>query len=388
MSPTFRVVERGRASEADELIAGLLPRTGVALLVGQSTVGKSFFALMLAAAVATGKSVTSVAGTSCGQSLHSGATIYVAGEGVSGLGARIAACEAAYSGGVGLPITPVELGDTRLMGERSGDLKLVVEKHHGGTVDARGKVRLIVFDTLISTFQIRDENSNAEMQSVLDALRAYAALFDCLVLATVHPGKGRGARRQGVRGASATFNGADVVLSLSKFRDGRRWLSVVKMRDGATVGQQLHYEIVPVGHSAFMRPLAARVSIGDTESATPMRALAMLSVIERAWASSPVQLVNFLDQLQPAATVSEIVHAYVSLDAKRAREDGRPATKPDTLRKRIERALPQLVEATYVEKIEIEGTSYYVACSGGQTEDADKPPPPPPPPLATPAPTA
>ncbi|TPL00490.1 AAA family ATPase [Mesorhizobium sp. B2-4-14] len=380
----IRVIDReakAEAGDADCLFSDYLPRKGVALLFGRSGVGKSFWALLLATCLATGRHAA-IPPRVAGNEHHEfakpaklGATIYIAGEGAEGLPHRIKACEQALraeasSGpgvdeGVVLPILPIGIAQLRLNAAEQvfGIWQKANEQIQRGATHGL-PVRLIVIDTLIACFNVRDENSNSEMQGVISALRRYAERFDCLVLAIAHPGKGRGARRQGVRGASALANGADVIFSLERSRNARRRITVVKMRDSATERQTFDFELVSIAASAVMRPVAGDVVregvAPEDKSSLSELSMELLSVIERACESSSVTLENFLGQKVKAANLAQIERAWVAINSERARTEDAEPTKANTLRKRAERGLPTLIEAALIEKTTRESSTYYL----------------------------
>ena len=136
------------------------------------------------------------------------------------------------------------------------------------------------------------------------------------------------------------------------------------MRDSAAEGKTFDFELVSIASSAVMQPVAGdgvRESVAPEDgSSLSKSSMELLSVIERACDNSPVTLKNFLGQNVNAANLAQIERAWVAIHSDRAKTKDVQPTKGNTLRKRAERRLPNLIEAVLIEKAVHEGSAYYL----------------------------
>lgn len=215
------------------LVKGLLPKAGIAELAGQSGAGKTFLALDLAAAVATGEAWF-------GHKVLRGGVAYLAAEGEGDLPARREALKAKGPGfGSKLPLAWTGLACNLLDAEAR---KAVIARLRGVairfTAEHGAPLRLVIVDTLAAAFAVKDEDSNAEMARVAGTLREIADALGCLVVAVHHVGKNLDA---GSRGATSLPAAMDAVLIATAKTDevtgkltGDRTLALRKCRQGPT----------------------------------------------------------------------------------------------------------------------------------------------------------
>jgi RecA-family ATPase len=191
------------------LVKNLLPETGVGLLSGQSGTYKSFVAIKLAGAIATGQSFA-------GHAIkRQGAVLIFASEGAGELPIRLEALSEAEHGGRVLPIfycgAGVRLLDRTSVARVIATAKAVAEDAQRGY---RLPLVLIQFDTVIAAAQFAksgDENDAAVGQKLMTALGEISRATSTFVLGIDHFGK---APETGTRGTSAKEAAADVVLTL------------------------------------------------------------------------------------------------------------------------------------------------------------------------------
>ena len=199
------------------LIDGVLSRPSAAVLVGATGTGKTFTALGMAAAVATGQPWL-------GRAVHAGPVLYVVGEGASGLDARMAAWEHAWNHDVLVPdhrlrflVQPGSLLGRLAWAELAA---LAVELH----------CVLVVIDTLSSVMYDADEVKDAP--GITRRLADLAAAIDGTALLVHHPGWSDAGR---VRGGSQLEANVDEVLVLASPAEGSDVVTLTqkKVKEGA-----------------------------------------------------------------------------------------------------------------------------------------------------------
>ena len=191
----------GRNPLSRMLIKGWLPRSGVALISGQSRVGKTFLAIDLAGAIAT-------KGTFFGRpAREQTGVLFILGEGASTMEPRLEALRLTKFGELDaakLPIGWVEVSRPKALGQEIEEAAAEILARFGV------RLGLVVIDTLAAVFNVPDENDPKSGH------RHYA-----------EPPKARGRQRlpscwrkplrknaeAGVRGSSAWTASADVVLA-------------------------------------------------------------------------------------------------------------------------------------------------------------------------------
>ncbi len=197
-----------------------IPAVGVGILSGPSYSGKTFVALDIARALGGntpffGKMPDEV-----------GASIVLAGEGLSGMRKRLAGLKADTP----LPIagrSAVGISDGETFNGVIADLlaKAKAMKSHYGV-----PLRLVVIDTLSSVGLVEDEVDNSEMARAIAKLSQFAEAMHCAVVIVHHPS----ANGKSERGATAIFNNADFVLRIEResLEDPIRVLHLAKLKEG------------------------------------------------------------------------------------------------------------------------------------------------------------
>lgn len=246
------------------LIAGVLERDTYAVLRGRDASFKSFVALDWALSLATGTPWL-------GRPTEVGRVLYIAGEGVHGIGKRKRAWEADH----GRDVDPYAFVVRRaaLNMHRPGpaftDLLRRVEQ---------GAFTLVVVDTLRRVAGAADGNGS-DMAAVVDNLdRIKQATADGTVLALAHTDKGD----NDTRGYSGIEDDADTVWH-AKRPDGdeRFTLELTKQKDGPD-GLTLDLQVEPAHDSLVIRSAFALLSekVGSSEQ-TILNVLAESSADEK-----------------------------------------------------------------------------------------------------------
>lgn len=218
-----------------ELVEGMLPEVGVALLSGQWGMFKTFTAIDLAHAVMSG---TSFAGR---PPPRRGGVLFVAAEGAKYVCSRLQGVKQAKALD-GLPLHPAPFAWIESCPALNSDEALTTLVTLAKAADRNLRKRfdlplaLIVIDTLSAAAMFRDANDTAENQRVMTTLAKLADTMGALVLAVDHFGKDP---TTGTRNSSAKEAAADAVLALIGKRStegsvSETKLSIRKYRDGET----------------------------------------------------------------------------------------------------------------------------------------------------------
>jgi hypothetical protein len=246
-SPIIPVLWDGDASpnKTKWLVRDLIPFGSVGLMVGESRAGKTFLALNLAQALSKGDTFLT-------KRARAGGTLYVAAEAPGTIPGRLRAArlgplecfldETGNDKGTGQEPSPLciaTLSKVPALLTDGGQGQLIAT-----AIDVSDEMRgrfdlplsLIVIDTMLAAFDIRDWNDPGETRRIMSTLSLVAEKTGTVVLGVHHHGKDVS---RGAAGSYALTAAADFVLSV--FADvetdgvvsGRR-VSLTKLRDGPT----------------------------------------------------------------------------------------------------------------------------------------------------------
>ena len=234
------------------LVKKLLPETGVALLSGRSSSGKTFVALHLAQCIATDKPFA-------GRMIkRKGGTLFMAAEAAGDIPIRLQGLGAAPSSTKQAPLPFTWVDDVPTI-SKPGALNRLVEiarEAEGGMRKKFGlPLALIVVDTMAAAAGFLDENDSANAQSVMNVLHQLTRATGALVMVIDHYGK---SDKGGTRGSSAKEASADAVLVLVAPNDSgaQHTMTISKLRSGAK-GTEFGF---------WLR----EVRLGDDEDGEPM----------------------------------------------------------------------------------------------------------------------
>lgn len=233
------------------LVKGLVPKTGMGVLYGESGAGKTFITLELLLTLARGvpwhgRRVNEPVGV-----------LYVSAEGNSALRDRFQAYEKYHQ--VSLKDLPLRVV-TAPVNLRSDDSRRVIEACRY-LEDQGTPIGLIVFDTLNRTMGGGDENSPVDMGEYLDAISKITSLVNAFTLVIHHSGKNIA---KGARGHSSLRAAMDLELEV-KANGDQQILTVTKSRDGET-GIEFAYkrEIISLGLDEDLESIQSCVAVpGD-----------------------------------------------------------------------------------------------------------------------------
>jgi hypothetical protein len=228
-------------------VRGVLPAKGLAALFGPSATGKSFLALYLAAAIASGERWFSCR-------VKAAPVLYICLEGEAGLSLRVQAWEA-HNGkklpdGIRMIVQPFKLTDPSNVRELAA---LIPEN------------TVVFIDTLNRAAPESDENSSKDMGQILEAAKLLQSVIQGLVVLIHHTGKDSS---KGLRGHSSLFAAMDACIEVSRTEDGRQW-KVAKSKDGADGGSNsFDLEVVELGTDEFGDSITSCVVVRVDDSTT------------------------------------------------------------------------------------------------------------------------
>lgn len=182
------------------LVKDMIPAQSFTAIYGKSGAGKSFFAMYLAAMIASGREAF-------GADVEQGAVVYLALEGGSGLRRRRDALMKVY----GLPgDLPVHFVRSQMnLRSTLDDLTALVDAINAAQI----KPSVIFIDTLARAFAGGEENSSSEMMQFVSVLAALQEALGCAVCVVHHSGKDE---TRGMRGSSALLAAVDAELELTR----------------------------------------------------------------------------------------------------------------------------------------------------------------------------
>jgi hypothetical protein len=204
------------------LIHGILPRKAFTALYGPPGSFKSFIALDMAEAIATGRPWMG------NEVEKQGAVLYICGEGFGGMGARIKACQIHHSTPKGAPIYVIRHQlNLRSSAEDFNALMMAVVQ----LVETTGiEFQLLIIDTLARAFGGGNENDSDAMGSFITSMGKIQEFLACALMVLHHSGKDLA---KGLRGHSSLLGAVDTQLEILRFEDQAKGIiSLTKQKDG------------------------------------------------------------------------------------------------------------------------------------------------------------
>jgi KaiC/GvpD/RAD55 family RecA-like ATPase len=187
-----------------EIVEGIIPEAALGVVYGEPGCGKSFWAMDVAAAVATGKPFAGVHAT------EPGAVFYCAMEGSRGARNRVAALR--QSGR--LPDTaPLAMLFRPVNLLTPGEPEALIAAIKAAVAERGETPRLVVLDTLARAMAGGDENSGQDMGEAVKAADAIKDATGATVILVHHSGKDT---NKGGRGHSSLRGAADCEIELTR----------------------------------------------------------------------------------------------------------------------------------------------------------------------------
>lgn len=225
-----------RPRHPDWLVSGVMERGSFGLLFGDPGAGKSFLALAWSLAVATGQDWL-------GKPVQRGSVVYIAGEGFSGMGRRVAAWSAHNEAHMdGVPLYVSQYGEDFLDADEMSETVELLKR-------VPKPISLIVVDTLARATPGMNEDRANEVVAFVQACDNLRAEFGAAVLVLHHSPHSDKSRAKG----SVALKGAvDFEAGLMRTsEDGVVRLTCTKMKDGEPFADTfLRFQPVDVGDGA------------------------------------------------------------------------------------------------------------------------------------------
>jgi len=225
--PVLSIADLYAMPPAQWLIDGVIAQKELTVLYAPPGEGKTFLALDFALHVAAGRDWND-------HTVKGGRVLYIAGEGVSGLPARVKAWHAHNS------CDPVEsffiLPQTVEMVDDEAMFRLT------NTIREMGEFDLIVIDTVARALAGAEENSATEMGKFIAACGRLQTDHNASVLGIHHSGKDVA---KGMRGSSSLLGAVNTSMSCKRVDDNQIKLTFEKQKD-IEIAEPINLDMVQV----------------------------------------------------------------------------------------------------------------------------------------------
>jgi len=285
----------------DELIENLMTIGSSTVIYGDSNSGKTFFALSLAASVATGRNFF-------GRQTDKGGVVYLATEAPSSVMTRIQAMKKYMEINLeNLAVVPVPVN----FYSNDGDAADVVELVKAVSKARNMPVHLIIGDTLARMSAGANENSGEDMAPVMARFDQVAKATGAAITIIHHNGKNAAA---GARGWSGIRAHIDTEIEVTVEND-TRMATVTKQRELPGKGDVLYFklEIVEMGVSKFGGKATTCVAIPDEDgelsnsNRSKSSSDRFYNTLKDAWFASKCEYINE----EPYITRSALTQYFV-----------------------------------------------------------------------------
>jgi putative DNA primase/helicase len=303
----------------DELVEGLMTIGSSVVVYGDSNSGKTFWALSVATAIATG--------TDCyGRKTDAGLVIYLASEAPASIRSRMQAIKKYHGCDLeNLAMVPVPMNFYNGDQDAHDVIELVraIEQIKGRPV------RLIIGDTLARMSAGANENSGEDMGPVMARFDQVATATGAALMIIHHNGKDAA---KGARGWSGIRAHIDTEIEVIE-KEGIRMVNVTKQRELPSKGEAIYFklEVVEMGISKFGGPATTCVAIPDDEAnitkphKKPTKHDENVRTVERAWWSSGAEERDGLPYLSRSALRDLLIKdGMAERTAKNKTEASRP----------------------------------------------------------------
>jgi RecA-family ATPase len=237
----------------DELVEGMMTIGSSVVVYGDSNSGKTFWALSVATAIATGSPCY-------GRQTDPGLVIYLASEAPASIRSRMQAIKRYHKCDLAnLAMVPVPL-NFHAGNQDATDVIALVRS----VEQARNQpVRLIIADTLARMSAGANENSGEDMGPIMARFESVAKATGAAMMIIHHNGKDAA---KGARGWSGIRAHIDTEIEVAE-KDGIRSASVTKQRELPSKGETIYFklEVIKMGTTKFGNDATTCVAIPDEE---------------------------------------------------------------------------------------------------------------------------
>ncbi|MCX5473662.1 AAA family ATPase [Alcaligenes sp. A-TC2] len=250
------------------LVPGVLVEGSLAAIYGAPESGKSFLAVDMSMAVASGLDWH-------GRPVERGAVLYIAAEGAPGLGKRVRAWKVEHCAQGREFAFHLMRDDLNLAAEKDGGVRNFVQ----AVTDELGPLRLIVIDTLNQTAAGADENSAKDMGRYIASMKRLRDATGAAVVVVHHSGKDLS---KGMRGSTALLGAMDTTVEVERATDGRSLVVTVKKQKDTERDPPLRFNMEKMADSLVLRPTVMIDAPGDFDGVMdPILELARQAAQER-----------------------------------------------------------------------------------------------------------
>lgn len=223
------------------LVEDILPASGLGAIYGASGSGKSFLAISLAAAIATGEPWF-------GHKTTQAPVAYILLEGKSGFGLRTKAWEQEW----GAPFPEA----VKFIMEKGGSMSLAdedcIQQLASLITECTSEGGLIIIDTLNRSVPSWDENASTDMGKMIAGMSKLQALTGKFVLPIHHSGKDAS---RGMRGHSSLYAAMDSIIEVQS-----KSFKLAKSKDGSDdISHRFTLKTVPLGVRESGKPITSCV---------------------------------------------------------------------------------------------------------------------------------
>lgn len=304
----------------DELVEGLMTIGSSVVVYGDSNSGKTFWALSVATAIATGSDCY-------GRKTDPGLVVYLASEAPASIRSRMQAIKKFYGCNLeNLAMVPVPMN----FYSGAQDAHDVIEMVRA-IEQIKGKpVRLIIGDTLARMSAGANENSGEDMGPVMARFDQVATATGAAMMIIHHNGKDAA---RGARGWSGIRAHIDTEIEVSE-KNGSRSVSVTKQRELPSKGETIYFklEVIEMGTTKFGGVATTCVAVPDDEANTtkphkkPTKHDENVRTVERAWWASGAEERDGLPYVSRSALRDLLVKDGMS---ERTAKNKTEASRPD-----------------------------------------------------------
>lgn len=305
----------------DELVEGLMTIGSSVVVYGDSNSGKTFWALSVATAIATGSDCY-------GLKTDPGLVIYLASEAPGSIRSRMQAIKKYHGCDLAnLAMVPVPMNFYNGDQDAHDVIELVraIEKIKGQ------RVRLIIGDTLARMSAGANENSGEDMGPVMARFDQVATATGAALMIIHHNGKDAA---KGARGWSGIRAHIDTEIEVVE-KEGIRSVTVTKQRELPSKGETIYFklEIIEMGTTKFGSQATTCVAVPDEEAIAtnphkkPTKHDENMRTIERSWWDSKAEMRNGFPYISRSALKDFLVkNGSTERTARNKTEASRPGS--------------------------------------------------------------